>query len=156
ELETTQPLALIPAKTEPFSLICSEDRSRMAAVVEDAYPLTMLQSGMLFHREYSPDTAIYHDLSSFHLRGHIDIQALEMAVKQLAARHPILRTGFDLTSFSEPLQLVYQTAEIPLEEIDLRSLSEAEQKRMFEDWMETQKMRVFDSSRPPLMRFTVH
>jgi amino acid adenylation domain-containing protein len=156
ELKTAQPLALMPTKTEPFSLISAEDRSRMPATVEDAYPLTMLQSGMLFHREYSPHTAIYHDLSSFHLRGQVDIPALETAVKQLAARHSILRTAFDLTSFSEPLQLVYQSAEIPLQVVDLRWLSEAEQKRALEDWMETQKMRVFDSSCPPLMRFTVH
>src|ERR1043166_5140798 len=155
-IEATQPRALLPAQTAPFTLISSEDRSRMPAGIEDAYPLTMLQSGMLFHREYSPETAIYHDLTSFHLRGQLDLPALEKAIKELGVRHPILRTAFDLTSFSEPLQLVYATAEIPLEQIDLRSLSEAEQAETLKRWFEAQKLRVFDSARPPLLRFTMH
>ncbi|HKR12706.1 MAG TPA: AMP-binding protein, partial [Pyrinomonadaceae bacterium] len=160
ELKATEPPALIATQTEPFSLVSHEDRSRMPDEVEDAYPLTMLQSGMLFHREYSPDTAIYHDITSIQLRGQLDTQVLKTAIRQLAARHPMLRTAFDLTSFSEPLQLVYRTAgraaEIPLEEIDLSLLSEPEQNAQLEEWRETQKMRVFDSSQPPLLRFTVH
>jgi amino acid adenylation domain-containing protein len=156
ELQAAEPVALLPSKTEPFSLVAAEDLSRMPAGVEDAYPLTALQSGMFFHREYSPDTAIYHDISTFHLRGAVDLQVLAQAIQQLATRHPLLRTAFDLTNFSEPLQLVYQTAEIPIEEIDLRSLSDAEQKEALDVWIETQRMRVFDYSRPPLLRFTVH
>ncbi|HKV35339.1 MAG TPA: AMP-binding protein, partial [Pyrinomonadaceae bacterium] len=156
ELKAVEPTAFEPAKTEPFSLVSSEDRARMPDEVEDAYPLTMLQSGMLFHREYSPDTAIYHDLAIFHMRGKVDMQAVKVAMKHLVARHPILRTALEPSAFSEPLQLVYQTADIPFEEIDLRSLSETEQEIVLKEWEDTQKLRTFDLSRAPLMRFTVH
>ncbi|PYS75170.1 MAG: hypothetical protein DMF66_20170, partial [Acidobacteria bacterium] len=36
------------AQSEPFGLISEEDRPRLPADVEDAYPLTRLQAGMLF------------------------------------------------------------------------------------------------------------
>src|SRR6185437_1305387 len=53
----------VPARlSEPFSLISAEDRLRLPDDVEDAYPLATLQAGMLFHREYSPETALYHDI----------------------------------------------------------------------------------------------
>src|SRR6266705_3975762 len=91
--------------------------------LEDAYPLTRLQAGMLFHSEYTPDTAIYHDIFNFQLRASLDLQALEEAIQQLAARHAVLRTSFDLSNFSEPLQLVHRAVQIPLQVEDLRYLS---------------------------------
>jgi amino acid adenylation domain-containing protein len=155
-IQAAEPGSAPSPKTEPFGLIAEEDRLKMPPEVEDAYPLAMLQAGMLFHREYSPGTAIYHDITSYHLRGQLDMDALRRAVVQLAARHPILRTSFDLTSYSEPLQLVHESATIPLEEFDLRGLSDVEQRKALANWTEEQKMRPFDASRPPLMRFTVH
>jgi len=156
DIQAAEPGAAPKPSTEPFGLVGDEDRLKMPAGVEDAYPLAMLQAGMLFHREYSPGTAIYHDITSYHLRGELDMDALRRAVARLVARHAILRTSFDLTGYSEPLQLVHEAATIPLEEIDLRGLPEAEQREALAAWIEEQKMRPFDSARPPLMRFTVH
>ncbi len=36
-------------RTEPFALVSSRDRARLPEGLEDAYPLTLLQLGMLFH-----------------------------------------------------------------------------------------------------------
>ncbi|HEX8116644.1 MAG TPA: condensation domain-containing protein, partial [Pyrinomonadaceae bacterium] len=156
EIEAAEPGAAPSLTAEPFGLIAEEDRLKLPPEIEDAYPLAMLQAGMLFHRELSPGTAIYHDITSYHLRGELHMDALREATARLAQRHPVLRTAFDLTSYSEPLQLVHETATIPLDEIDLRGLSDAEQAQALAAWMEEQKMRPFDASRPPLMRFTVH
>ncbi|MCA1566206.1 MAG: condensation domain-containing protein, partial [Acidobacteria bacterium] len=147
-----------PADTpvEAFSLIGEEDRPRLPSEIEDAYPIAMLQAGMLFHREYSPESALYHDIASYHLKGRLDIEALRKAVRQLAANHPVLRTSFDFNGYSEPLQLVHREADIPLEEFDLSDLTEAQQAEALAGWMEELKMRLFDPTRPPLLRFIVH
>ena len=42
---------------EPFALLTPQDCERVPAHIEDAYPLTMLQGGMLFHNEYSSGEA---------------------------------------------------------------------------------------------------
>ena len=47
--------ALADTATEPFGLIGPEDRARLPEDVEDAYPLTMLQAGMVYHMELSPE-----------------------------------------------------------------------------------------------------
>nr|BFE88198.1 hypothetical protein GCM10020093_107990 [Planobispora longispora] len=85
-------------------------------MIEDAYPLAALQAGMLFHSEL--DASTYHDLTTLTVRGRFDREAMEATLSDLAARHPILRTGFDLTGFSEPLQLVHDAATIPLEVVE--------------------------------------
>jgi amino acid adenylation domain-containing protein len=138
----------------PFSLISREDRDRMPAGVEDAYPLSMLQAGMLFHGDVNRD--LYHNYTSLHLSGRYDVCALETAVQRLIEHHPVLRTSFDLTSYSVPLQLVHRMVELPLEVEDLRGLSVAEQEQAIAKWQDEERRRHIDWSQAPLLRFHVH
>jgi amino acid adenylation domain-containing protein len=143
-------------RTQPFGLVGAEDRPRLPADVVDAYPLTSLQTGMLFHSELNLDSAVYHDIFSFHLRTPLDIDALRAALRQLADRHPVLRTSFNLSDFGEPLQLVHRAADVPLEDEDLRRLSHAEQEEALAGWMAAEKRYRFDWRKAPLLRLHVH
>jgi amino acid adenylation domain-containing protein len=145
----------LPA-VEPFSLLADEDRARLPAGVVDAYPLALLQTGMLFHSELRPESAIYHDVFSYHFEAPLEPEALRHALRQLLARHPVLRTSFHLTGFSEPLQLVHTEAAAPLEIEDLRSHPVAAQQEAVEAWIEREKRSRLPWSRPPLLRFQVH
>jgi amino acid adenylation domain-containing protein len=147
---------LPPPDTEPLSLISEQDRLRLPDNIEDAYPLAMLQMGMLFHSAYTQDSSAFHDVFSFHLRTPLDIQVLQVALGQLATRHPALRTSFNLTDFSEPLQLVHQKALAPLQIEDLRHLSPVEQEEAIAAWIEAEKKKHFDWTRPPLLRWQIH
>src|SRR5439155_6794297 len=89
-------------RPRPFDLVAPEDRARLPADLADAYPLSRLQEGFVFHSEYSPDYIIY--VSSVEVRALFLRDRLETAVRRLVERHPILRTSFDLKGFSEPLQ----------------------------------------------------
>ena len=77
-------------------------------------------------------------------------------VQQVVARHPVLRTSFDLKNYSEPLQLVHENAFLQVEEHDLCRLSWAEQERALAEWLDAETTRLFDLSRPPLLRLHVH
>jgi amino acid adenylation domain-containing protein len=139
-----------------FGLVPAEDRERLPKDVEDAYPLTSLQAGMLFHREQELNTPVFHNINSWHLRLPFDSGAFERALFDLAKRHPILRTSFDLTSYSEPLQLVYRQAVFPLEVEDLRGMPDAEQVRVIAAYCENELLHPFELSARPQIRFHVH
>ena len=83
-------------KAGPFSLITPEDRRLLPEDAEAAYPLTRLQAGMVFHRELHPESAVYHDIGTFHLRMPLREEGLREAIRRVVARHPTLRTSFDL------------------------------------------------------------
>jgi amino acid adenylation domain-containing protein len=142
--------------SQPFSLIADADRSLLPPDVEDAYPLTVLQAGMLFHSAYHPDTTLYENLSSFHLRVFFDEERLRAAIRQLLERHPVLRTSFDLSSFSQPLQLVHRHVAAPLLVTDLRHLTHDEQEARLTACFEEEQRRHFDWTAAPLLRFHVH
>lgn len=142
--------------TEPFSLISSEDRERLPADVEDAYPLSMMQTAMLYHMEMTPDSRAYVNVNSWYLRAPFDAEALREAMRQVIGRHAILRTSFDLTTYSKPLQLVHRHAEVPLEVTDLRNVSHDEQEEFIQEFLRELRRQMFDLSRPLQMSFYVH
>jgi amino acid adenylation domain-containing protein len=142
--------------TQPFSLISEVDKQQLPDGVEDAYPLAKLQMGMLFHSEYSKDSGIYHDIFSFYLKAPLDVQCLKAALQDLVDRHAVLRTSFELSKYSIPLQLVHQQVEVPLQVEDWCHLNDSEQEEALTAWFEAEKKQRFDWTNPPLLRLFVH
>ncbi|MGH9571072.1 MAG: condensation domain-containing protein, partial [Candidatus Angelobacter sp.] len=141
-------------RVQPFEM-CHDCERLQTAMLEDAYPLTKLQAGMLFHSELDPETAVYHDLHSFHLRLQFDEPKLRAAIQDIAQQHEVLRTSFNLNDYEHPLQLVHRQVEIPLEVEDFRHLSGDSLQRAIEMSLEMQKQRKFRWSEAPLVRFAV-
>lgn len=139
----------------PFGLVSPEDRGRIPDGVEDAYPIAALQLGMFYRNELNPASAIYHDVFSYRVRCRFDEAKLQQVLDSLLARHPLLRTSFDLAAFSRPLQLVHKHVAAPLTSEDLRGLPRDQQTRRLTCWIESEKRRPFNRARPPLVRFHV-
>ena len=140
----------------PFALLTAEDRARLPGGLEDAYPVTRLQAGMLFHSQAASGGALYHDVFSHHLRGPLDLVALQQELDALVQRHAVLRTSFDLAAFSEPLQLVQGQARWPLVSVYLAHLPSLAQDEWLDRFVHDEARRTFDWTRPPLVRAYVH
>ncbi|BCL84575.1 amino acid adenylation domain-containing protein [Ktedonobacteria bacterium brp13] len=150
--------AVIP-HTKPFELISLADREKLPVDVEDAYPLTALQAGMLYHMELTKDLAgapDYHNVDSYYYRLPFNMAAFQAAVDHTVQRHPVLRTSFDLTSYSEPLQLVHRSAALVVQTEDIRQYSFTEQVRIIKQFVERERKEYFTISQPSLLRFTIH
>ncbi|NLR57678.1 amino acid adenylation domain-containing protein [Chitinophaga polysaccharea] len=72
--------------------------------VQDMYPLSPMQEGMLFHSLLDP--ASYLVQFSYTLKGNIDVTAMQTAFSQLVQRYDVLRTVFVYEGMERPLQLV--------------------------------------------------
>lgn len=140
----------------PFALIAEHDRALLPQSVEDAYPLTTLQAGMIFHSEY--DQAAYHLVDSIDLCCELDNPALHAAIRRTVARHPVLRTAFAMGSYSEPLQLVFNadTVSVDVTTEDWRGVSAGWQQTQFSAWLALEKSRTFAITQAPLIRFHIH
>ncbi len=90
--------------------------------VEDIYPLSPTQLGMLFHTQESAAN-LYINQTSIEVKG-LDAEAFIAAWAQVVARHEILRTGFWTAShLAEPLQVVYRQGSLPARCLDWRERS---------------------------------
>ncbi|HEX7238939.1 MAG TPA: amino acid adenylation domain-containing protein, partial [Longimicrobiaceae bacterium] len=144
------------AGREPFALLSEADRALVPEGIEDAYPMTRLQLGMVYHTEENPREATYQNVHSFRLRAPFDEARLRAALRAVAERHSVLRTSFDLARFSEPVQRVHREARFPLVVRDVSRLDRAEQDRAVDEWMAAERTRRFDWSAPPLIRCHAH
>ncbi|NIF75560.1 AMP-binding protein, partial [Burkholderia sp. Ap-962] len=153
---TLSDISVLP---QTFDLSLSEhDSARLPADVEDAYPLTALQLGMVYHNEQaSEDASLYHDVFSYRFGVPAWNEAvLRRVLDAMTRRHPVLRTAFDLEHFEEPLQLVRAEAQVPLTVIDISMHDEARQEQLLADFMEAERRAAVSLDKAPLLRVFIH
>src|SRR3990167_7092530 len=124
-------------------------------IIQDAYPLSPMQSGLLFQTLYAPESDAYFVQSIFELEGKIDISALRMAWQKVSDHHPILRTGFVWQNLEIPLQYVLESAEVPFEIEDWQDLEKTDQDQKLEDFIKYDRKKGFDLNKAPLFRITL-
>ncbi|MFE3928063.1 amino acid adenylation domain-containing protein [Streptomyces sp. YIM B13508] len=147
-----------PEPVAPFSLVDPADRDRLPDGLADAYPLTMLQAGMLHEMLADHRRGAYHNVTDLKITvpEGFDAAAFQSAVDAVVAAHPILRTSVDLVGHREPLQLVHRTAHLPVGYTDLRGLPREEQRERLRRFVDAEFDRRFDLAAAPLVRIHLH
>lgn len=122
------------------------------AAVEDVYPLTAMQQGMLFHTLLDSGNAYVEQMSWKVTR--LDVYAFRQAWDALIARHAILRSAI-LLQDEQHLQAVHRDARPKWDLIDLRGFSSEEKRRRIEDILRADRAREFELDRAPLLRLSL-
>jgi len=123
--------------------------------VEDIYPLSPMQQGMLFHSILEPDSATYHEQLYFILNGDLDLSAFKKALNALVDRHPVLRTAMVYKKRDKMLQVVHREVEFPLHILDWRDKSESDRREAFTQKLQNDRQDGFNLSKAPLARMTL-
>ncbi len=123
--------------------------------IEDVYPLTPLQEGLLFHSVYAPHGGQYHDQFSAVLRGPLRPELLGEAWAAVVAATPILRTAFAWQSGGAPLQVVARRVDAPLRLEDWRPLTGVAAAERRARLLAEDVAVGFDLGRAPLTRVTL-
>ncbi|GAB2714323.1 non-ribosomal peptide synthetase [Kitasatospora kifunensis] len=144
----------------PFALLSPSDRAKLPQGLADAYPMTMVQAAMVYQMLADRDESPYHNITLFPIADDapFSLPALRSAAALLARRHEILRTGFDLTNYQEPLQLVHAEGEVEIEVgyDDLRPLSAEQAQQALQRFTAETRRTPFEVGRAPLLRFHAH
>lgn len=90
-------------------------------VVEDAYPMTDIEKGMIFETLLSTDKSIYHDQFVYDTQfDKFNEIAIRIVLEQMMEKHEKLRSGFNVEDYSSFTTIVYKTTiELPLKIVDL-------------------------------------
>ncbi|MEA5505986.1 amino acid adenylation domain-containing protein [Halotia wernerae UHCC 0503] len=128
--------------------------------VEDFYPLSPMQQGLLFHTLSAPDTGVYFNQLVCTLSGQLNIPVFERVWQQVIQRHPILRTCFRWQGLKEPVQVVLRQVQLPLKHYNWQGLSSTEQQEKLAAFLESNGLRRdrtlgIDLTQAPLMRLAL-
>ncbi len=122
--------------------------------IDDLYPLSAMQEGMLFATLLSPKSSVYINQVICDL-SNLDVSALTAAWQGLIDRHAILRTAFVWQKLAEPLQMVRRHVTLPTTQHDWRDRTPAEQEAACQAFLAADRQRGFQPDTAPLMRITL-
>lgn len=122
-----------------------------AGQVEDLYPMTPLQQGLLFHSLHDLEGGMYVSQVRVDIDG-LDVQRFEAAWRAVVERHAPLRTGF-LSPDKLALQWVARDVSLSFTQQDVRGHAEPE--RSLDELARSHMLQPFDLAQPPLMRFAL-
>ncbi len=122
------------------------------AHVVDAYPLSPMQGGMLFHTLHQPEARMYFEQCALTLRGELDEAAFERAWQRVVEHHPALRTTFVWEGAETPRQVVWRGVSPPWTRLDWREVPPAEQPARLQAFMDADRERGLDLTQVPVMR----
>ncbi|WP_315833220.1 non-ribosomal peptide synthetase [Bradyrhizobium prioriisuperbiae] len=124
--------------------------------IEDVYPLSPMQQGMLFHALRDAESGVYVNQVALEIRG-LDASKLRIAWQAVSSRHAVLRTGFVWQGLSGTAQqVVHRQVEVPFTEEDWReraaTLDRPELDAALAEASRAERAQGFDLSQPPLQR----
>ncbi|WP_416654229.1 non-ribosomal peptide synthase/polyketide synthase [Bacillus amyloliquefaciens] len=126
-----------------------------AGEIENVYPLTPMQKGMLFHSLLDEDSHSYFEQASFDLQGELKIDWFKASLERLFEKYAVLRTRFYSGWDDTPLQIVYKTQKPQIHFADLRDKEEHRREDEIAAYQKEDKEKGFDLARGPLMRIAI-
>ncbi|MEX2974413.1 amino acid adenylation domain-containing protein, partial [Streptomyces sp. C184] len=124
--------------------------------LSDVWPLTPLQSGLLFHSLLAGESFdTYQTQFVFHLTGRVEPARMRVAGQALLDRHANLRAAFVRDSAGDLVQVVADGVGLPWREIDLSKLTEREREAELDRLLAEDREAHFDPAAPPLLRLTL-
>jgi hypothetical protein len=131
-----------------------EARQMSVKNIEDAYPLSPLQEGLLFHALYRPEEGVY--VIQLGCKTHsLDVLAIQRAWQKIIDRYPSFRTAFVWKNVEKPLQVVQRRVELPFQLEDWRGLSASEQQERLDTYLAADRRRGFQFNKAPLLRLAL-
>ncbi|MGD9898778.1 MAG: amino acid adenylation domain-containing protein, partial [Calditrichaceae bacterium] len=121
-------------------------------LIEDIYPLSPMQQGMLFHSLMSPETEVYSEQLSCKFTGELDIEMFRRAWQKVSERHEVLRSAYIWKGLDRPLQIVYKKIDISFTMHDWSNTSADQQKSLTQEFLSSELKKITSMAEAPLMR----
>jgi len=123
--------------------------------IEDAFPLSPTQQGMLFHMLANPESDVYTSYVTARLTGQLDVQRLKQAWQKTLQNHELLRASFLWEGLDEPVQVIHRTVDLTWRTESTSELSDSEHVKAVSDAIRQERTQSLDLSCAPLMRLTL-
>ncbi|MED1741238.1 amino acid adenylation domain-containing protein [Bacillus swezeyi] len=125
--------------------------------IQNIYPLSHMQEGMLFHSFLQDEGAAYIEQSVFTIRGKLHLDWFQQSVQSVIDRHDIFRTVFlpHVAQLKEPRQVVLRDRPFHLHAEDLTEMPEADQTEYISRFKGRDRRKGFDLQKDVLMRISL-
>jgi len=119
--------------------------------LDNAYPLTPVQQGMLYEVLNNPNSDIYIAYIAIDITGKFDPGVLRLAWERTALQHETLRTRFLWEELDEPMQLVNSVADIDWTQCEAAPGNGSDYHAIVDYWIKFERQSGLElKSKPPM------
>ncbi|WP_397458247.1 non-ribosomal peptide synthetase [Pseudomonas asplenii] len=115
-----------------------------AGQIEDVYPLTPMQEGMLLHTLLEPGTGLYYMQDRYRINSKLDPQRFAQAWQAVIGRHEALRASFCWNVGEDMLQVIHKPGGTPFEYLDWSAEVEEQQEPRLQQLLKSEREAGFD------------
>ncbi|QXQ17214.1 non-ribosomal peptide synthetase [Pseudomonas tolaasii] len=115
-----------------------------ASAIEDVYPLTPMQEGLLLHTLLEPGTGLYYMQDRYRINSALDPERFAQAWQAVIARHEALRASFCWNVGEDMLQVIHKPGSTPIEYLDWSNDPEAEHEPRLQALLKAEREAGFD------------
>ncbi|XLG14544.1 Plipastatin synthase subunit C [Bacillus velezensis] len=123
--------------------------------IQDIYPLSFMQEGMLFHSLLDHDSRAYFEQAVFTINGQLDRGRFQKSIDAVFERYDIFRTTFIHKNVAKPRQVVLKNRPSRVQFHDISHLDEKAQDKYADRFRKEDKDKGFDLQSDPLMRVSI-
>ncbi|WP_324658739.1 amino acid adenylation domain-containing protein [Bacillus velezensis] len=123
--------------------------------IQDIYPLSFMQEGMLFHSLLDHDSRAYFEQAVFTINGQLDRERFQKSLDAVFERYDIFRTTFIHKNVAKPRQVVLKNRPSRVQFHDISHLDEKAQDKYADRFRKEDKDKGFDLQSDPLMRVSI-
>lgn len=123
----------------------------MNEVIADVYPLSPMQTGLLFQTLAEPDHNLYIEQLQVELDGPLNFNFFQQAWSATVQVYPMLRTVFDWTESQAPVQVVLNTWQSNISYIDYSQSELQSANTQWQERIKADRIKPFKlDTRPPI------
>nr|WP_314561314.1 non-ribosomal peptide synthetase [uncultured Pseudomonas sp.] len=115
-----------------------------ASAIEDVYPLTPMQEGLLLHTLLEPGTGLYYMQDRYRINSGLDPERFAQAWQAVIARHEALRASFCWNVGQDMLQVIHKPGSTPIEYLDWSNDPQSEQEPRLQALLKQEREAGFD------------
>ncbi|MFL1493541.1 non-ribosomal peptide synthetase [Pseudomonas antarctica] len=115
-----------------------------ASAIEDIYPLTPMQEGLLLHTLLEPGTGLYYMQDRYRINSVLDPERFAQAWQAVIARHEALRASFCWNVGEDMLQVIHKPGSAPIEYLDWSAAAQSEQEPRLQALLKAEREAGFD------------
>lgn len=121
-----------------------------SSAIEDIYPLTPMQEGLLLHTLLEPGTGIYYMQDRYSIDSELDLERFDQAWRAVVARHEALRASFAWNAGEAMLQIIHRQVSDGVEFLDWSDAADSQHEARLQRLLEEEREAGFDLlTKPP-------
>ncbi|MCP4151707.1 MAG: hypothetical protein GY757_28445, partial [bacterium] len=117
--------------------------------IEDIYPMSDIETGMIFAASIQPGEALYHDQIIYRVTYRdFSPHHFKQALESMTQKHAILRTGFNIKDYSQPVQIVYKKMPPGIRNYDISTKGRKQQQEHVKNYLVEDRKNPFEIAGP--------